>query len=86
LKQIPRFGDFDIVFCSNLLYYYQEGFRSRMLSRLSRSLADPGFFVTDDTTRPLLERRRDFEPLEPSVAVFTQRCPVDSAARKGRSG
>ncbi len=80
------FGDFDIVFCSNILYYYQERIRVHLLAGLSRSLAASGVLVTDDASQSILDKRSEFQPFESSIAVFRKRALASSIQREGRYG
>ena len=45
LEDFSRFGSFDIIFCRNLLIYFDEIQKRSMLSRLSSRLAKDGYLV-----------------------------------------
>lgn len=64
------FGDFDLVLCCNLLYYYGDGARRRILDRLVGGLAPGGYLVTDATERELVLGSRTLRPVTPAVGVF----------------
>lgn len=48
------FGSFDIVFCANMLYYYNTTIQSTLITKVVDSLAPNGFLVTSETERELL--------------------------------
>jgi chemotaxis protein methyltransferase CheR len=48
------FGGFDIVFCSNLLFYYSLEMREYIIEKVNNSLIEHGFLITSDTERELL--------------------------------
>ena len=66
------FGDFDVVFCSNVLYYYREELRTRILERLARSLAGSGVLFTDATEMSFLSTHPSFRPLDLVAPVFAK--------------
>jgi chemotaxis protein methyltransferase CheR len=47
------FGDFDLVMCANLLFYYAEEFRKVILDKIVNSLARRGLLVTGEAEREL---------------------------------
>lgn len=47
------FGGFDIVFCSNLLFYYSTEIRERIIKKLNENLNINGFLITSDIEREL---------------------------------
>ena len=48
------FGGFDIVFCSNLLFYYSPEVKEYIIEKANNSLSEHGFLITSDTERELL--------------------------------
>ena len=48
------FGDFDIIFCCNLLIYYKTEPRKVILDKIAGTLAAGGYIVTDETEREIL--------------------------------
>lgn len=63
------FGDFDLVCCCNLLYYYNPGIRQQIINRLYDSLSPGGFLVTGEAERDILARYK-FRPVIPTACVF----------------
>lgn len=63
------FGDFDILFCSNVLFYYNVYAQSIMFHKLTRSMASGGFFMTGEAERSIL-RNHHFKELLPHSCIF----------------
>jgi len=66
----------DLVFCRNVLIYFDEECRARVVRHLARSLADGGWLVTGSSETPFF-RHPDLNPVRFPGAVFY---------RKGISG
>lgn len=64
------FGDFDLVMCCNLLFYYRKDMRHFILGKVSRCLRSDGYLVTGGAERPMLEQADDFQSLVLPAAVF----------------
>jgi chemotaxis methyl-accepting protein methylase len=69
------FGDFDLILCCNLLFYYRAGLRQVILRRLRHSLAPQGYLVTGEAERSLLESDAGFRAVAPPAAVFRKILP-----------
>ena len=50
------FGGFDLVLCANLLFYYKNAERKKIIEKAGNSLSDNGFLVTGETEREILVR------------------------------
>ena len=48
------FGDFDLVFCANLLFYYKDKYRKTILDKAGNCMADGGFLVVGEAEREIL--------------------------------
>ena len=66
------FGDFDLVFCCNLLFYYQPDAQNFILNRISSTLAPNGFLVTGDTEKNLVEKNRNYFALSQFPTIFVK--------------
>jgi len=64
------FGDFDLIFCANILFYYKPEFRTFILKKTSSSLSKNGFFITGETEREILLQHH-FQEAYPHSAIFT---------------
>jgi chemotaxis protein methyltransferase CheR len=63
------FGDFDLVMCCNLLYYYNIECRKTILNKLARCLGDTAFLVTGETERGFI-LENGYSEVYPNAAVF----------------
>jgi len=66
---VSIFGDFDIVVCANLLFYYKSKDQNGILKKLSSCLSNEGFLITGETEREIAEKNRFFE-VYPQSAIF----------------
>lgn len=66
---ISIFADFDLVICSNLLYYYKPAYQKIILKKLANSLSDGGYFVTGEAEREIVQNY-NFEEIYPQSAIF----------------
>jgi len=42
------YGNFDLVFCTNLLFYYKPSYRQRIIDKASKCLAPGGYLITGE--------------------------------------
>jgi chemotaxis methyl-accepting protein methylase len=63
------FGEFDLVLCCNVLFYYRPEGRKLILEKLRRCLAPGGYLVTGEAERELLQGA-GFQAVALSAAVF----------------
>lgn len=61
------FGEFDLVFCANLLFYYQNKYREIIVNKIGNSLTEGGFLVTGEAEREILMNHNYNE-------VYSQSC------------
>lgn len=45
------FCEFDIIICSNILFYYKEKYRDFIIGKLLRSINENGYIITGETER-----------------------------------
>jgi chemotaxis protein methyltransferase CheR len=64
------YGDFDLVLCCNLLFYYRPPVRTRVLAKIRRALAPGGYLVTGGAEREIVGRQSGLRPLNPDASVF----------------
>ncbi len=64
------YGDFDLVFCSNLLFYYKLEVRCLILNKIRRSLSENGYFITGEAEKTIVEQAGGFRAVVPPAAVF----------------
>lgn len=63
------FGDFDLVMCANLLFYYQPEFRKKIINKTTHCLSTNGLLITSETERDIL-LHSDFQEVYPLSAIF----------------
>jgi chemotaxis protein methyltransferase CheR len=66
------FGDFDMVLCSNLLFYYSGDSQEIILNRAGDNLAPGGYLVSGETEREIV-LKHNFREVFPHSAVFQKR-------------
>jgi len=66
------FGDFDLVICANLLFYFKPEFRKKIITKTGNCLSTNGYYVTGETEREILINA-DFEEVYPQSSIFQKR-------------
>jgi chemotaxis methyl-accepting protein methylase len=64
------YGDFDLVLCGNLLFYYRPEGQQVILNNVYTSLSRNGYLVTGEAERALVEKMGGFRVVAPPAAVF----------------
>jgi len=64
------YGDFDLIFCSNLLFYYRPEIRQLILNKVHRSLSPNGYLVTGEVEKAIVESVNGFRLVSPPAAIF----------------
>jgi chemotaxis methyl-accepting protein methylase len=55
------YGDFDLVYCANLLFYYNNEVKQKILRKVSHCLSKDGYLVTGETEREILLKQKYIE-------------------------
>jgi chemotaxis protein methyltransferase CheR len=85
LHDFGQLGTFDVIFCRNVLIYFDQDTKVNIFNRLARQIEPDGFMVLGaaetvvgltDTFRPIPEKRGLYKPNDPRTA----------AARPGLAG
>ena len=63
------FGNFDLVICSNILFYYGKENQRIILKKTSGCMSGNSFFVADETEREILKNHK-FREVFPQSAIF----------------
>jgi chemotaxis methyl-accepting protein methylase len=63
------YGDFDLVFCANLLFYYKNEIRKKIIEKTGNCLSTGGFLVTGETERDIL-LKNNYREVFPQSAIF----------------
>lgn len=66
------FGNFDLVFCSNLLFYYKPVYRRRIIEKIGNSLSSGGYVITGETEREII-MKYNFKEVFVNSAIFQKR-------------
>ncbi len=66
------FGDFDLVLCANLLFYYKPQFRGRIIEKTTRCLTPGGYLITGETERETI-MNYNFMEVFPQSAIFRKK-------------
>ena len=66
------FGDFDLIICANLLFYYKPMYRKIILDKVNNCLADEGYIVTGETERDILLKLQ-FREIYSHSAIFVKK-------------
>jgi len=64
------FGNFDLVLCCNVLFYYRQEIQQLILQKIWRCLAPGGYLITDVAERQIVENAGGFLPAAQAAAVF----------------
>ncbi len=64
------FGDFDIIICANLFFYYKSKYQNQILNKLTHCLSPGAFLITGEAEREILLRHQYKEVFQNS-AIFS---------------
>jgi chemotaxis protein methyltransferase CheR len=64
------YGGFDLVFCSNLLFYYTPEVRESILGQVRGCLSDRGYLVTGEAEKGIVEQAGGLRAVAPPAAVY----------------
>ena len=64
------YGDFDLILCCNLLYYYRPSIQHQILNKICRALAPGGYCVTGETEQSIVARGHGLRAVIPTSSVF----------------
>lgn len=78
LHDFSQLGTFDVIFCRNVLIYFDQDTKINIFNRLARQIEPDGFLVLGaaetvvgltDTFRPIADRRGLYKPNDPRTAA-----------------
>ncbi|CUU14585.1 Chemotaxis protein methyltransferase CheR EC 21180 CDS [Bradyrhizobium sp.] len=78
LQDFSHLGTFDVIFCRNVLIYFDQDTKINIFNRLARQIEGDGFLVLGaaetvvgltDTFRPIPDRRGLYKPNDPRAAA-----------------
>lgn len=66
------YGDFDLIFCSNVLFYYKPEIQEFIISKIRRSLKRGGYFVTGEAELSIVKSFKGFKQYVPIAPIFVK--------------
>ncbi|GGI28258.1 CheR family methyltransferase [Bradyrhizobium guangdongense] len=78
LQDFSHLGTFDVIFCRNVLIYFDQETKINIFNRLARQIEPDGFLVLGaaetvvgltDTFKPIADRRGLYKPNDPRAAL-----------------
>jgi chemotaxis methyl-accepting protein methylase len=66
------FGDFDIVMCSNLLFYFNPESRKLIIDKVTNSISTDGYLVTGEAEREIF-LNHNFTEIFPQSGIFQRK-------------
>ncbi|MCX6903169.1 MAG: hypothetical protein NTW03_06750 [Verrucomicrobia bacterium] len=67
------YGDFDLVLCCNLFFYYRLDIRQRILDKICRALSPGGYVATGEAEEQLVARQKGLRAVAPPSALFQKK-------------
>jgi chemotaxis protein methyltransferase CheR len=92
LNNFSHLGMFDVVFCRNVLIYFDQGTKVDVLDRIARIIQPDGYLVLGaaetvvgltDAFKPLPERRGLYSPAPPKIAASAAKSATRLATAMG---
>lgn len=66
------YGDFDLIMCSNVLFYYEPEYQQIILQKIYRSLKPGGFFITGEAEIQIVKSFKGFRQFLIPTAIFVK--------------
>ena len=64
------YGDFDLIFCANILFYYQPMVRRKIMETLRQTLIPGGYLITGEAETSIVADFRELHPIMPPAPIF----------------
>lgn len=64
------YGNFDIVTCCNIIYYYRQTHQDFIVNKLINSLSNQGYFITDETEKSNISKYEKIHDINPYVPIY----------------
>ncbi|WP_298820011.1 protein-glutamate O-methyltransferase CheR [uncultured Roseibium sp.] len=78
LESFTHLGEFDIIFCRNVLIYFDQATKSEILGRMAKSLPDDGFLVLG-AAETVVGLTDAFKPVSGKRGLFQKKQVAQSA-------
>ncbi|MBV5313548.1 MAG: protein-glutamate O-methyltransferase CheR [Prolixibacteraceae bacterium] len=69
---VSIFGDFDLIMCSNVLFYYEPEYQQFILQKIYRALKPGGFFITGEAEKQIVNLFNGFRPFLVPASIFVK--------------
>ena len=67
------YGEFDLILCCNLLFYYRAEVQQQILAKIRHALAPGGYVVTGEAERDVAAHQAWLRAVAPPAAVFQRK-------------
>lgn len=67
------FGDFDMVFCRNVLIYFNMEYQDKIFDKLYRALTDGGYLILGEAEIPSIKYQRYFKRVNECCHIYQKR-------------
>ncbi len=67
------FGNFDLVVCSNILFYYKPHYQHSILKKMINSMDEYGYLIKGEAEKQIVEKYSDLYLVAPPSPIFKQR-------------
>ncbi|MBO6892827.1 MAG: protein-glutamate O-methyltransferase CheR [Roseibium sp.] len=84
LDSFTSLGEFDIIFCRNVLIYFDQATKSEILGRLAKSVPDDGFLVLG-AAETVVGLTDAFKPVPGKRGLFQKKQAAQASAGSGTS-
>ena len=64
------FGNFDMIFCANVMMYYNADARAYILRKMERALTNNGFLILSEAERAFVKSQGIFHPVTHPLPIF----------------
>lgn len=71
------YGNFDLIFCSNVLFYYGQASRKGIINKMGNALALGGYLVTGETEREFLQKQ-GYNEVYKNSAIFQKKSKINN--------
>ncbi|PVB61856.1 protein-glutamate O-methyltransferase CheR [Labrenzia sp. 011] len=82
LENFTHLGEFDIIFCRNVLIYFDQATKTEILARLAKSLPDDGYLVLG-AAETVVGLTDAFKPVPGKRGLFQKKLAVPETAGAG---
>ena len=78
-------GTFDLIFCRNVMIYFDEALKMKVLKQFYDSLSDDGYFIIGYYDMLPDKSKTLFEPVDSKTRIYRKKKPVDLPEKESAS-